>query len=465
MLTQNEIIAENGKKFLLLFIIGIYFPIQLLGNPYNSRKGSPQMLRILNVSVILAISVSISACTNRTDTPTPSVGILVYGDTGYHPDYPDQDDYDDLFTLEEYLESEWEDWVEDKRPADEYEPRPHDISPVTGKVIADSGLHGVSEAMTDYCQNLATCDFGVLLGDNIYPSGATLGADGFDDAQRFKDILQDPFGNVGDVASGFLTYVTMGNHDWETSREGGVAQIEYLEQAPGFYMDGPVYSVKPPSANGDVELFIIDTSMILANSDVREDTLNDDGSEGSLGQIEPPDYQVGTLTEAEKQQPQWLENALKNSDAKWKLVVAHHPLWSSSGSKFEQARVLRQKLMPALCKYADAYLVGHEHTLEIHTDTCETTLGEATEKPMIQILSGAGAKQRPLHSSFMKHQDRKYTEHKTLFAAGMLWGFAHMQIEGDVAKVVLISIPDDASSETTEIYEYEFGRRSHLANE
>lgn len=415
---------------------------------------------------LLTASTFLTSCTSQpvsiaADDDAPlEVGILVYGDTGYHPNYPDQDDYDDLYSAEEFLAAEWDDWVDDKRPQEEYEPRPSAISPVTGKVVTMTGMFGVAEAMTNYCRDSAQCDFGVLLGDNIYPSGATLGADGFDDAQRFKDILQDPFGNVGDVPSGFLTYVTMGNHDWETSREGGFAQIEYLENAPGFYMDGPFYSVKPPSANGEVELFVIDTSMILANSDVREDTLNDDGSEGSLGDIEAPDYSVTPLTEAEKQQPAWLEIALRNSTARWKLVVAHHPLWSSSGSKFEQARVLREKLMPALCRYADAYLVGHEHTLEIHTDNCTTTLGQPAAKPLVQILSGAGAKQRPLHSAFMAHQEKKYPEHKTIFAEGMLWGFAHMQIEDDVAKVTLISIPDTGSSETSTLYEYAFERRS-----
>lgn len=417
-------------------------------------------LSLLTVSIFLASCTSVPTSPAASAADTLNVGILVYGDTGYHPNYPDQDDYDDLFSAEEFLDAEWADWVEDKRPEEEYEPRPSAVSPVTGKVVPMTGMFSVSEAMTNYCREAAQCDFGLMLGDNIYPSGATLGADGFDDAQRFKDILQDPFGNVGDVAAGFVTYVTLGNHDWETSREGGFAQIEYLENAPGFYMDGPFYTVKPPSAKGEVELFIIDTSMILANSDVREDTLNDDGSEGSLGDIEDPDYFVTPLTEAEKRQPAWLENALRNSTARWKLVVAHHPLWSSSGSKFEQARVLREKLMPALCRYADAYIVGHEHTLEIHTDDCAAVLGQPAAKPLVQILSGAGAKQRPLHSNFMAHQEEKYPEHKTIFAEGLLWGFAHMQIEDDAAKVVLISIPDTASPDSSTIFEYEFDRRS-----
>ena len=394
-----------------------------------------------------------------------SVGIIVYGDTGYLPEYPDQDDYEDLFTPEEFLEAEWLDWLDDKRPQDEYEARPSTVSPITQGTVASSGMHAVSTAMKAHCRDNAACDFGVMLGDNIYPSGMTLSTDGFDDAKRIKDLIQDPFGSLVEAASDFTSYVTLGNHDWETSREGGFAQIEYLEKGPEFYIDGPFYSVKPPGGNGEVELFIVDTSMILTNSDVREDTLNDDGSEGSLGEIEAPDYAVHPMTDAELAQPEWLENALKNSTARWKIVVAHHPIWSSSGSKFEQARVLREKLLPAMCKYADAFMVGHEHTLEIHTDSCATALGQATAKPLVQILSGAGAKQRPLHSSFMAHQAIKYPQHETLFAAGMLWGFAHLQIENDTAKVVLISVPDDGTAEMTTIFEYEFSRRSHLTTD
>lgn len=425
-------------------------------------------MRIL-IALLTAAAV-LAGCGGGSQNPEPQpaaqpgVGILIFGDSGYHPDYPDQDDYDDLYTAEEYLAAEWDDWVEDKRPPDEYEARPSAVSPVTGKVVPATGMFRISAAMKDYCRDSARCDFGLLLGDNIYPSGATLGADGFDDAQRFKDILQDPFGSLVESPDTYLTYVTMGNHDWETSRQGGFAQIAYLEQAPGFYIDGPYYSVKPGGANGDVELFIIDTSMILATMPVREDSLNDDGSEGSLGAVEPPDYFVEPLTEDEKRQPQWLEQALKASTARWKFVVAHHPIWSSSGSKFEQARVLRELILPAMCRYADAYLVGHEHTLEIHTDSCAEALGEPAAQPLVQIVSGAAAKQRPLNTAFMWHQDRKYAQHESVFAAGMLWGFAHLQIDGDTATVRMMSIPDDEGSDTTTLFEYAFERRSGTGN-
>ena len=38
---------------------------------------------------------------------------------------------------------------------------------------------------------------------------------------------------------------------------------------------------------------------------------------------------------------QWLEQSLADSPARWKIVMGHHPIWSSAGSKFQQARMMR----------------------------------------------------------------------------------------------------------------------------
>ena len=419
--------------------------------------------RMTFLATLFGLSLTACSGSNQSDVAaSKSVGILIFGDSGYHLDYPDQDDYDDLFTQEGFEQDEWDDWTEDKRPMDEFEARPTSISPVTGKTVPASGLAAISKAMKHFCAELATCDFGMMLGDNIYPSGATLGTDGFDDADRFRDMFTDPLGDLVKEPDSYRTYATLGNHDWETSREGGFAQIEFLQQAEEFYIDGPYYTVKPPAGNGDIELFIVDTSMILASTTVYEDTLNDDGSESTTDAVDEPDYNVGLLTEADKAQPQWLDDALKASTAKWNIVVAHHPIWSSSGSKYEQAKVLRELLLPAMCRYADAVIVGHDHTLEIHTDDCSVALGEATAEPLVQIVSGAAAKQRPTHTTFMQHQDAKYPEHKTIMAEGLLWGFSHMTIDGDDAVVTMMRIPDDGSSDITTSFVYEFSRRSHL---
>ncbi len=157
----------------------------------------------------------------------------------------------------------------------------------------------------------------------------------------------------------------------------------------------------------------------------------------------------------------WLDDALRKSTAKWKFVIGHHPIWSSSGSKFEQARALRKLILPSMCRYADAYFVGHEHTLELHTDNCEAALGSAVSRPLVQVLSGAAAKQRPTNSAFSAHQQRKYSELSTKWALGLVWGFAHMRIQGDIATVTFLSVPDDGGSETSVEFEYQFERRSH----
>jgi len=404
-----------------------------------------------------------AAKTTATSSPGEfRAGILIFGDGGYQLKYPDQDDYTDLFTPEQYLADEWQNWQDDKRPPDEYRPRVSALSPVTNRIVPATGMALISAAMKDFCRDLARCDFGVMVGDNIYPSGFSFGADGFDDLAKLKDMITDPYGSLVTDPPGFVTYVTLGNHDWESGRDAAFAQIAAIEKSKGFYMDGAYYTVKPPSANGEIELFVIDTSIILASVPVAEDFLNDDGSEGGTGAIEPPSYKAEPLTEAEKQMPTWLDAALKASTAKWKFVVAHHPIWSSSGGKFEQARVLRQLILPSMCRYADGFLVGHEHTLEIHTDDCSEALGQPTAKPFVQILSGSASKQRPINTNFMRHQEAKYPGHHTVFSVGLTWGFAFLQIEGDKATVQMRSVPDDGApgSGSTVEFTYEFEHRS-----
>ena len=126
---------------------------------------------------------------------------------------------------------------------------------------------------------------------------------------------------------------------------------------------------------------------------------------------------------------------------------------------------MRELILPAMCRYADAYIVGHDHTLEIHTDSCKAALGEKTLEPLTQIVSGAAAKQRPVHKSFMAHQNQKYPEHTTIMAEGLLWGFSHMTIGEDSAEVTMMSVPDDGSSDISVNHVFEFKRRSHLNSE
>ena len=156
----------------------------------------------------------------------------------------------------------------------------------------------------------------------------------------------------------------------------------------------------------------------------------------------------------------WLERSLAESTARWKIVVAHHPLWSSAGSKYEQARVLRRLILPALCRYADLYLAGHDHTFELHHDDCREALPGEQVAPLPSVVSGAASKQRALHTNFMRHQSRKYPQLSTEWARGLVWGFAHLGVSGDSATLTFVETPDDGSGKAETVHVTKFERRS-----
>lgn len=384
------------------------------------------------------------------------MGLLAIGDAGYDYDYISPRSAENApRTQDVFIEQERAKWIRERRPAAEFEASPMHQLP-NGGYVAASGMMPVANAVRAYCQT-AACDAGVVLGDNIYPDGATLGADGHDDAQRFTDIFEEPYGWARSLGEAFRLYVALGNHDWHTSREGAMAQVTYHEQHPPFYMDGLIYSVRPPG-HEDVEIFVIDTQVLLAGQTVYEDVLAEDASEVESTTVEELEPWAAPQTEQERNMVAWLDERLRASTARWRIVIAHHPLWSSAGGKFQQARVLRRLLLPTLCRNADMFLAGHEHTMEVHTDACTEFAPDLP--PLLTVVSGAASKQRPLNTNFMAHQLRNNPQLRTLFARGMEWGFAHIQLEADQARVEVLTTPDDGSGAPVSAYTQSFPRRT-----
>ena len=388
------------------------------------------------------------------------LGFLVFGDTGYHIDYIEEEDYTPpKSSYEEFVAAERREWIEDVKPIEDFVPAPALYLEDKKSYVVASGMDPVAASMKSYCK-AASCKFGIMLGDNIYPDGATLGADGHDDTLRFDRLFTQPYSKLGQGVENFRIYVTLGNHDWRTSRAGALAQLHFMETTPPFYMDGLFYKVSPPSGGGEIELFVVHTTLMLGGETVKATELNADGSERVTDEIEEFEPWTAPANEGERNMVSWLEKALRESNARWKFVVGHHPIWSTGGSKFEQARVLRKLLLPSLCRYADAYFVGHEHTLEVHEDSCESVFGSAKARPLVEVLSGAAAKQRGVNSAFQAFQSATNPTNTTLFTKGMIWGFAHMQVNGDQARVTLLTTPESGDGEAVEVFSHEFSRRS-----
>lgn len=431
--------------------------------PAPGNGATAKILAATQLAAALLAATLLAACVTpqpeipRTPVPGTEVfGFVAFGDSGYHYDYLDPEDI--AADLDAYIAMERADWLEDRRVPGEFVPAPPHALP-DGRVVAASGLGPVARAMRSYCA-AADCRFATMLGDNIYPDGATAGADGRSDTERFNAVFTEPFGEFGALAPDFRIYAALGNHDWNTSRAGAEAQLRFLESTPPFYMDGYFYRVTPPGLEGEVELFVIDTELLLAQVPVPETEVDWDGSEILLPEYDDLSPGVAQQTEAERGMAAWLEQALASSTARWKIVVGHHPLWSTAGSKFAQARALRELILPTLCRHADLYLAGHEHTLEAHLDDCSKALPGAHAKPLLQVVTGAAAKQRPSNALFATRQQINNPELRSLYSRGMVWGFAHVTLDGERAIVKLISTPNEGSGRMVEEFEIILARRS-----
>lgn len=99
-------------------------------------------------------------------------------------------------------------------------------------------------------------------------------------------------------------------------------------------------------------------------------------------------------------QADWLKRELAASDARWKVVTFHHPVFSSGRDRDDPKR--REILLPILREGADLVLQGHDHTYargglapSPHAQTPERTAGPAPDGEVgaMFVNSVSGAKQ------------------------------------------------------------------------
>lgn len=192
----------------------------------------------------------------------------------------------------------------------------------TRKVAAQMGI--VAETLRS--------DFVVSVGDNFYERGV----DGIDDPlwrQAFEDVytaasLQCPW------------YAVLGNHDYHGNVD---AEIAYEKVDPRWHMPGRYYSRRERlSDGGAADFFYLDTYPIARLSWI--------------------DSWLAAGREIDKQVA-WLERGLATSDATWKIVIGHHPIYS--GGKHGNSERLLDRVKPLLDRYGvQAYISGHDHDLQ-----------------------------------------------------------------------------------------------------
>ena len=187
--------------------------------------------------------------------------------------------------------------------------------------VADTGggneeQRSVGRAMTAV-NRARPVDLVVLGGDNIYPNG---------DISQAKEKFTIPYKGLLDAGVPF--HAVLGNHDIRTAN--GNPQIAY----PPFGMTGRWYTLR----RGPVEFFMLDTNV---NAD--------------WGRQLP-----------------WLREALAASKAPWKVVVGHHPIYSSGF--YGNDEVARDRLAPLFrTARVQLYINGHDHNYERSKPLAGTT--------------------------------------------------------------------------------------------
>jgi acid phosphatase len=203
--------------------------------------------------------------------------------------------------------------------------------------VADTGTgaegqYAVAQAMTHYYRKTAF-PLVILAGDNIYNNG---------EIEKINAVFEKPYQTL--IKQNVKFYACLGNHDVRTAN--GDPQVRY----PGFNMQGRYYTFR----QGPAQFYALDTNQ-------RTNW---------------------------KSQLTWLEQQLKRSDAPWKIVFGHHPIYSSGLYGSDQALI--QDLTPLFQKYrVQLYINGHEHNYERTRSIKGTTY----------LICGSGAGTRPVGRS------------------------------------------------------------------
>lgn len=254
----------------------------------------------------------------------------------------------------------------------------------TGEGNVDQNL--VGDQMSAKCMLVGGCDAVTINGDNFYQNGVS----SVDDPQ-WGAKFEQPYDRPG--LNGLPFYAVLGNHDYGITSTGDKqAQIDYtflpvgigpgMRASDKWTMPAAWYDVQI----GPVHLFAIDTQ----------------------------DFSQEQVTE--------MTQKVAQSTATWKIVLAHHPRFTSGDHYFDNQLLGfagMYDVQEAIYCGADMFMTGHDHDREIidkgRDEGCPNTYF---------VISGAGAKVR--ERSGLVPDDPSQ-----LFYDETLEGFAYLEFNGN----------------------------------
>ncbi len=204
--------------------------------------------------------------------------------------------------------------------------------------VGEPDQYAVARTMQALCRREG-CDFGLGLGDNIYP----VGVQGVTDPQ-FRTAFEVPYAPIGAPI-----YMALGNHDYIGNPD---AEVAYSRVSPSqrWIMPKRFYTFFA----GGIRFLALDTN-------------------------QPND-----------QQEAWARKVLAESERHkepWVIAFGHHPQ-QSYGAHQMPDEPLAGFLDRVLCGHVDVYFAGHDHDKQVLRPRCGVH----------QVVSGAAGQLRPVGS-------------------------------------------------------------------
>lgn len=207
-------------------------------------------------------------------------------------------------------------------------------------LIGDWGRKGEKDQMDVATQMGVTGDklkprFIVSVGDNFYEDGVASVTDDHWE-KSFEKVYTAPSLQVP-------WWVVLGNHDYHGDCD---AQIAYSQHSQRWNMPARYFTRTETIAPGQkVDFFYLDTTPMSK--------LDDD----------EVDFVHKPKTQDVPKQMAWFEAALAASTAPWKIVIAHHPVYT--GGQHGDTPYVVKHVLPLMEKYGvQAYFNGHDHDLQ-----------------------------------------------------------------------------------------------------
>ncbi len=146
-------------------------------------------------------------------------------------------------------------------------------------------------------------------------------------------------------------YPVLGNHEYEGNT---AAVLDYSTISRRWQMPARYYAKTfEAGEQSEALLVFIDTAPLIEKYRQSDDH---------------PDARL----QSAEAQLEWINRILKNSDAKWKIVLGHHPVFAGTTKAASERIDLQRSLLPILQKHeVDAYYCGHIHNFQ-HIRTDET---------------------------------------------------------------------------------------------